>query len=60
MEADLTSFPDADAISDYAKDAMAWCVANGIINGYEDGTVKPKNNATRAAAAAMLQRFLDK
>ena len=59
VEADLTSFPDADAISDYAKDAMAWCVANGIINGDFDGekvSLNPTANATRAQIAAILVR----
>ena len=53
------AFKDADNISEYAVFAMSYIVGQGIIGGYEDGTVRPKNNATRAEAAAMLQRFLE-
>ena len=31
--ADLSGFPDANAVSDYASDAMRWVVAEGIIGG---------------------------
>ncbi len=51
--------PDADSISDWALEAMSYCVEKKIINGYEDGTIKPKGNTTRAEAAAMLQRFIE-
>ena len=54
------AFKDADEISLYAIPAMNWVVGNEIIKGYEDGTVRPLNNATRAEAAAVLQRFLEK
>ncbi len=60
VEADLTSFPDADTVSEYAKDAVAWCVANGIIKGDLDKDVtylNPTANATRAQIAAILARF---
>lgn len=53
------AFKDADEISEYAVTAMNWVVGQQIIGGYEDGTVRPKNNATRAEAAAMLQRFIE-
>lgn len=59
LEENLT-FTDADSISEYAISAMNWIVGQGIIKGYEDGTVRPQNNATRAEAAAVLQRFLEK
>ena len=53
-------FKDAGDISEYARSAMNWIVGQQIICGYEDNTVKPQNNATRAEAAAMLQRYLEK
>ncbi len=59
MKENLT-FTDADDISEYAVSAMNWIVGQEIIKGYEDGTVRPQNNATRAEAAAVLQRFLEK
>lgn len=57
--ADLSSFPDNASIASYATDAMAWAVAEGIINGMGDGTLNPNGNASRAQVAAILQRFVE-
>ncbi|MBR4880134.1 MAG: S-layer homology domain-containing protein [Clostridia bacterium] len=54
------SFKDAGDISSYAVTAMEWVADQEIIKGYDDNTVRPKNNATRAEAAVMLHRFLEK
>ena len=54
---DLRSFPDAERISGYAKEAMQWAVAEGLING-SDGKLLPQGNATRAQVAAILMRFI--
>jgi hypothetical protein len=51
------SFADADGVSDYAQTALLWAVEQGIINGYEDGTLRPKAPATRAVVAAIVRRF---
>lgn len=59
LEENLT-FTDAKDISEYAVSSMNWIIGQEIIRGYEDGTVRPKNNATRAEATAVLQRFLGK
>ncbi len=59
MEENL-HFEDANEISEYAISAMNWIVGQEIIKGYEDNTVKPQNNATRAEAATMLKRFIEK
>ncbi|MEG2454805.1 MAG: LamG-like jellyroll fold domain-containing protein [Oscillospiraceae bacterium] len=56
-ETDLKGFSDADSVSDWATEAMAWAVENGIITGKDD-TLDPQGNATRAEVAAMLQRFI--
>ena len=50
-------FVDADKISSDRVDAIAFCVNAGIINGYEDKTVKPAGTATRAEVSAMIYRF---
>ena len=50
---DLT-FSDASSISSYAVDYVKALVAAGIVNGYEDGTFRPQNNAARSEAAKML------
>lgn len=57
--AELTAFADADRVSDYAKDALQWAVAWGILNGY-DGKMLPAGEATRAQCAKMLTVFLDR
>ncbi|MBR6826144.1 MAG: S-layer homology domain-containing protein, partial [Oscillospiraceae bacterium] len=60
VEVDLTAYSDADTVSTYAKDAVAWAVANGIINGVKSGntvTLNPRAGATRAQIAAVLARF---
>ena len=55
----LSGHTDAYQISDYATTAMAWCLENGILTGYADGTLKPQNNATRAHVAAMIARYVN-
>ena len=52
----LLDYPDAVEISEWADEAMHWCVMNGIING-KDGKLVPCGEATRAEAATMLMRF---
>ena len=58
-EADLSVFTDADTISAYATDAMAWMVSTGLFQGNADGTIAPKATATRAQVATILMRFAD-
>ena len=43
----------------YYKKALALCQALGIITGYEDGSVKPESNVTRAEMAAIVLRTLN-
>lgn len=54
----LTAFADGSDISDWAQDAVAWAVDSGIINGDASGNLAPQSTATRAEAAAMIQRFI--
>lgn len=54
----LASFSDSGAVSDWAKDAVAWAVDSGIISGRPDGTLAPSGTASRAEAAVMIQRFI--
>ncbi len=55
----LADVPDADRISDYAREAMNWAVANGLIQGDDKGQVNPLNSATRAEIATLLMRFCE-
>ena len=56
--ADLSGYPDADQVQDYAQPAMAWAVAEGIVEGM-DGTLNPAGNASRAQIATILMRFCE-
>ena len=54
----MTAMPAVTFASDYAghwaQDIIEEWKDKGIINGYEDGTFKPKNHVTRAELAKML------
>jgi len=54
---DSLLYSDADKISGYAKNAVQWCVNNGVLTGKSGSTFDPKGVATRAEVAAMLERF---
>ena len=51
-------FDDADSISAWARDAVRWCVDNGILNGVGGNRMAPQDLARRGQVAAMLMRFL--
>lgn len=58
---DIGSFADGRYVSAYAKTAMEWAVANGIISGKDNGTrLDPQGSANRGECAAILMRFLEK
>ena len=50
----VNKFSDANTISDYALDAVAAFVENSYTNGYQDGTIRPKNNITRAECVKLI------
>lgn len=54
----LLDYSDRGEIAEYAYEAVAWCSMNGILSGRADGTLGPGETVTRAASAAMLQRYL--
>ena len=56
--ADLSGYPDAGQVQDYAQPAMAWAVAKGIVEGM-DGNLNPAGNASRAQIATILMRFCE-
>jgi len=51
-------FNDNSEISDYAKSGVALMQNKGIIQGRGNGEFAPKNNCTRAEAAAMIYKIL--
>lgn len=56
--ADLSRYSDADRVSAWAEDAVAWANAEGYISGMTATTIAPQGSATRAQVAAILQRYL--
>ena len=58
--ADLSAFPDAGSVSDWAKDAMADAVALGLISGASNGGqtyLEAQGSATREQVATILMEF---
>ncbi len=57
-DTNILSYEDAFAVSEYAIPAMQWACGAGLMQG--DGiNLTPKATATRAQAAALLQRFCE-
>ena len=52
--ADLSVYQDSDKISGFAKDAVAWATAEGLFEGFPDGTMQPRGTLTRAQTAKLL------
>ena len=50
-------FTDADAIADWARAGVAYCVAEGIMNGVGDNVFDPTGAANRAMGATVLARL---
>ena len=53
------SYGDENMTADYAKDAIAKLIANGIITGDDNGNVNPTASATRAEIAVMTDRIIN-
>ena len=49
-------FTDADTVSENNAVYVAGAVANGVIDGFDDGTIRGKDSLTRAQAATVLYR----
>ncbi|HIV67448.1 MAG TPA: S-layer homology domain-containing protein [Candidatus Butyricicoccus stercorigallinarum] len=55
------TFTDTADISDYAVEPIGKLYGAGLLSGYSDGTIRPKNNVTRAEGVTILMaadRFL--
>jgi hypothetical protein len=53
------TFADTANISDYARKAVAWCCANGIVTGKSGNMFDPQGQATRAEVATMLRGYMN-
>ncbi len=58
--ADMAEFVDANAVSDWAADAVRWAVQKGILTGKDGARLDPQGTATRAEVATILQRYVEK
>lgn len=56
---DLSRFPDGDLVSPVARDAMAWAVGEGLISGYENGSLGPTTSVNRAIAVTIIHRWAE-
>ena len=55
---DPAAFPDGSQVSDWAEEAMAWAVGNGVIRGNDDGSLNPGGTAARSEMAQILMNFV--
>lgn len=58
--ADPSGYSDQAGISAFARTAMAWANAEGLITGTSGSLLSPKGTATRAQTAMILMRFCQK
>lgn len=56
-EYELAVMSDFEKISQWARDDVNDAVILGIISGFEDGTFRPQDKATRAQAAVMMSKL---
>lgn len=57
---DLSAYEDAQEVSLWARSAMAWANAAGLITGRSQTALAPSGAATRAEVAMILMRFCEK
>ncbi len=59
---DISAFPDEGNIGKWAKEALTWANAEGLITGAKSGDaviLDPQGNATREQVATILMRFCE-
>lgn len=59
LRQELDSYADEEMISEYAREAMSWSNAEGLITGRDGNLLAPGEHATRAEVATILVRFCD-
>jgi len=61
VSAPLDTFADGDAVPSWARDALSWAVAAGLVTGTDNAGVlllDSMGHATRAQVAAIVKRFV--
>ena len=56
---DLSGYTDAASVSTYAKEALAWANAEGLITGVTGTTLRPAGSAVRSQVATILMRLCE-
>lgn len=56
--ASLAKYSDAGKTSFWAEEAMAWAIDNGLISGFGNGKIGPREQATRAQVAQIMANLL--
>ena len=56
----ILSYTDAQSVSEYAIPAVQYAVGAELMQGKSETTLNPKDDATRAEAATIIDRFLKK
>lgn len=56
-DTDLNGFSDGAAVAPYAREAMAWAIDAGVLQGTAAGSLLPEGTASRAQTAVLLSRF---
>lgn len=57
--ASLEGYQDAALVSAYAREPLAWALAEGILQGTAEGCLQPQSRASRGQTAVLLERFLE-
>ena len=55
----LQRFSDYRSASNYAQPPLAWAVSQGLLSGFEDGSLRPRSPATRAQTASILRQLCE-
>lgn len=55
---DLSGYADGASVSAWAREAMNWAVAQGLITGKSGGRLDPSGTASRAEVSAILMRYV--
>ncbi len=58
MDEVLSEYPDFENVAEYAKEAVAFLISEGLVNG-KSGLIAPTDYTTRAEVAVLIKRILD-
>lgn len=59
VTANMTKYKDSSTVSNWAKPAVKWAIAVGLIKGVADNKLSPLGKATRSQVATTLMRFCE-